>query len=266
MRAVEERLDTKLFLRTNRSLELTRSGQLLLVKAKRLLNEAAVFSSFAREVRGKVKGNLVIGSSSEPSASRIGLIGRKLLDKHPLITMDLRARPSSGTRQGLKTGELDIGLILGRPIDPDFTYYELSNVTFGIAGPAGWKEKIEQASMSELAAMPWLTPNDYHMAYSIMLRQLFEERGLELNTVVRFDNAVLGRSMLEAGVGLMLMREEHMRQGLEQGLLAIAPVAPIAFPVIMAHVAGRQNDPLISAFVEATSEVWTDLRALPAAA
>ena len=47
-------LDTQLFVRTNRSLELTRAGQLLARKAKVLLNEEAQFTSFARELRGKI--------------------------------------------------------------------------------------------------------------------------------------------------------------------------------------------------------------------
>jgi DNA-binding transcriptional LysR family regulator len=118
VRAVEERLDTQLFVRTNRSLELMRAGQLLLDKAKILLNEAAVFMSFAREIRGKIEGHLVVGASSEPAT----------------------------TRQGLKTGEFDIGLILGRPIDPGFTYYELTKVQFRVAGPSAWREKIESAN------------------------------------------------------------------------------------------------------------------------
>src|SRR5579871_4609570 len=72
VRAVEECLDTRLFIRTNRSLELTRDGQLLLRHAKALLNEAALFQSFARELRGQAKGTVVVGASSEPLGSRIG--------------------------------------------------------------------------------------------------------------------------------------------------------------------------------------------------
>lgn len=260
VRAVEEHLDAKLFLRTNRSLELTRAGELLLEKAKILLNEAAVFTSFAREIRGKIEGHLVVGSSSEPSSSRIGNVVRSLLDKHPLVTVDLRARPSSGTRQGLKNGELDIGLIVGRPLGADFTYYQLTDVSFKIAGPVAWKERIENASWAELARLPWITPTDYNMAYSILLRQLFDEHGLELNSVVRFDNAVLGRAMLEAGAGMMLIREEHANHGVEQGLLAVSPIAHASFPLILAHVAGRGNDPLIRAFLEATNAVWPELK------
>lgn len=66
VRAVEEVLDTQLFVRTNRSLELTRPGELMLAKAKIFLNEATVFTSFAREMRGKSKGT----SSSARAANR----------------------------------------------------------------------------------------------------------------------------------------------------------------------------------------------------
>lgn len=263
VRAVEERLDTQLFVRTNRSLELTRAGQLLLGKAKTLLNEAVIFTSFAQELRGKIEGNLVICTSSEPASSRIGEMVGALRSKHPLISVDLRARPSSGTRQGLKTGELDIGLILGPPIDASFTYYELTKVQFRVAGPAAWKEKIESANWAELASLPWLTTADNNMVYSAILQQLFNDRGLELNSVARFDNAALGRAMLEAGVGLMLMREEHVNQGLEQGALAASPIAHAECPILMAHVASRRNDPLILAFLEAATDMWPNLRVTP---
>jgi DNA-binding transcriptional LysR family regulator len=262
VRAVEDRLDTKLFLRTNRSLELTRAGQLLLEKAKALLSESAAFTSFAREMRGKIEGHLNIGSSSEPTSSRIGRVIQVLRAKHPLITLDVHVRASSGTRQGLKNGELDVGVILGKPIDADFTHYHLTDVPFRIVGPAAWKEQIENADWAELARLPWLTPTDQNMAYSVILRQLFGERGLELNSVVRFDNAVLGRALLEAGVGMMLMREEHVAQGLDKGIVATSPLVQVDYPVIMAHVAGRNRDPLIHAFLEAASEVWPGLGAM----
>jgi DNA-binding transcriptional LysR family regulator len=263
VRAVEESLDTQLFVRTNRCLELTRAGQLLLGKARIVLSEATLFTSFARELRGKIEGNLVVGSSSEPASSRIGEVVGALRGKHPLVTVDLRARPSTSTREGLKTGELDIGLLLGRPVDAAFTYYLLRTIKFRIAGPAAWKEQVESASWAELAALPWISPTESSSAYTTMLKDLFEERGLELNTVARFDNAVLGRVMLEAGVGLMLMREEHVAQGLEQETLAVSPIASARFQLFIAHLATRRNQPLIRAFLEATTDVWPDLRVTP---
>lgn len=260
VRSVEETLDAQLFVRTNRSLELTRAGQLLMVKAKLLLSEATEFSSFARELRGKVEGHLVVASSSDPTSGRVGEIVNALRVRHPLVTVDLRARPSSGTHQGLKIGELDIGVLLGRPVESGITYYKLRSIAFRVAGPVAWKDKIESADWDELSRFPWIMPTDNSMAYKQMLREMFENRGLELNGVVSFDTAVLGRSMLEAGVGLMLVREEHAKASAEQGLVAMSPFAVAEHPIYLAHVASRRNDPMIHAFLEATTDVWPELR------
>jgi DNA-binding transcriptional LysR family regulator len=264
VRAIEESLDLQLFVHANRSLELTRAGQLLLARAKSLLGEATLLESFAREIRGKIEGHLVVASGSEPGPSRLGKMLGALRARHPLISVELRARPSSGTRQGLKTGELDVGLLLGRAVDAEFACYQLTTVRFRVAGPVAWKREIEQADWKELANLPWITPTDSSIAYSSMLGQLFEERGLELNSIVQFDNAALGREALEAGMGMMLMRDEQARQGVAKGSLALSPIAHAEIPLLLAHLASRRADPLIDAFLGAATEVWQELRAAPA--
>ena len=260
VRAIEENLDLQLFVRTNRSLELTRAGQILLQQAKRLLDEAAQFTSSAREIRGKVEGNLVVGASSEPSASRIGEVMAALHARHPLITVDLRARPSAGTWQALKTGELDVGMLLGRLVDPGFTYYQLATVRFRIAGPIAWQERIRHADLPELARMPWILASESSIAYSAMYSRLFTDRGLELNTVLHYDNTALARALLRAGVGMMLIREEQALQGEREGYLALSPLGQSEVGLYAAHVASRRNDPLIRACIEAMGEAWPDMR------
>ena len=260
VRAIEEALDMQLFVRTNRSLELSRAGQLLLRQAKSLLNEAAEFTSSAREMRGKIEGELVVGASSVPSASRIGDVVTALRAKHPLITVDLRARPSASTRQALKSGELDIGMLLGQPMDAGFTCYQLATVPFRVAGPVAWKDRIATSDWAELANLPWITPTHRSLAYSTMLSQLFGEKGLELNSVVRFDNAALGQSLVQAGVGMLLMREDQALQGERDGYLSVSPIAKSEFPLFVAHVTSRGNDPLIKAFVEAVRAAWPKMQ------
>ena len=259
VRSVEDALDTQLFVRTNRRLELTRAGELVLRQAKVLLSEAAQFTSFARELRGKIEGEIAVGAGSDPAGSRIGDVVAALRAKHPLIMVDLRARPSSSTRQALKTGELDIGILLGRPVDSEFSYYQLGTVPFRIGGPIAWKEQIEAADWPALAALPWIAPSESSLAYSAMLTNLFGDKGLELNTVAKFDNAAHGRSLLRSGVGMMLMREEHALEGEGEGYLAIAPIAKSDFGLLVAHLATRANDPLIAAFMDAVETAWPDM-------
>jgi len=46
-------------------------------------------------------------------------------------------------------------------------------------------------------------------------------RGLQLNTIVRYDNASLARPILDAGVGMMLLREDLALQAERDGSLAL---------------------------------------------
>jgi DNA-binding transcriptional LysR family regulator len=260
IRAVESRLGTALFVRTNRNLELTHAGELLLRQAQKLLNQAAQFASYARALRGAVDGNLVVSANSEPLKSRIGKIIAALRQQHPLINVDLRARHSAATLQGLRTGELDAGMLTHSPTDPSFTWHALTTVRYRIAGPAEWKARIAEADWAELAALPWTTSSDQSSTYSAWLTRQFADRGLELNTVVRFDNGTLARALPPAGVGMMLLREEHALEGERDGTLALSPLAVAEFPLLLAHLASRSHDPLIRAFVDAVRAVWPETR------
>jgi DNA-binding transcriptional LysR family regulator len=264
IRAIEDTLDIQLFARSNRSMELTRAGEMLLQKAKNLLNDAAGFSSFAKEIRGKLEGALLVGASGEPSTSRIGEIVSKLRTIHPLITTDLRALTSLGVRQALRTGELDVGMMLCRPIEPGFSYYRLSTVPFRIAGPVAWKDRIEKADWAELAGLPWMVPNDLSLSASNMLSRLFNEKGLQLNTVARFDRAALGLLLALSGVGMLLMREDLAVECQRTGQLALSPLVCPQLPLVIAHISGREDSPLIRAFLDAAKEVWPTMNLLDA--
>jgi len=257
VRAIEERLGTQLFTRTNRNLELTHAGQMLAEKAKTLLREEAIFASFARELKGATEGRLGVGTSSGPG-TRIGEVLSTLRKQHPLVTIDLLVRTSSGTRQALLSGEIDVGILLGGSNEASFTYHELARVPYRVAGPAAWADQIRAASWEDLAKLPWLTPND-SSAHASMLGRLFGDKGLRLNTVIRSDNAAVARTALIAGAGMMLIREDHALQGETEGVLALSPLARAEIPMSIAYQASRSTDPLIRAFLEAAGTVWPSL-------
>lgn len=258
VRAIEESLGSKVFSRTNRNLELTHAGELLLERARVLLKEEAIFASFAREIRGKMEGNLVVSATSEPG-TRIGEIVGAIRAKHPLVTLTLSIRPSAGAREALKSGELDVGIFLGRKGDPSFTFHEVDDLDFCVAGPASWKETVETAGWEDLARLPWITPTA-SSAYATILGQLFGEKGLQLNTVIRFEHGMLGRAALEAGSGVMLLPKDIAQCGERAGQLCISPIVNAQFTMSIVHLASRARDPLIKAFVEAGRVVWPQMR------
>lgn len=258
IRGLEDRLGLQLFIRTNRNLELTQPGKELAKRARVMLKEEALFTSFARELRGKIEGNIVVSTSSEPG-TRIGQIVAALRTAHPLVSVDLLARTSTGTRHALISGEADVGVLLGPPISAEFAHFELTMVPYMVAGPAAWKDRIRAANWAELAALPWLTPSS-SSAYSGILGQMFGSRGLELNSVMRFDNSAVGRAALQAGAGMMLLREDNALQGERDGYLAVSPIANCVMPLSVAVQLGKRNDPLIKAFLTAANMIWPEMR------
>lgn len=256
VRAIENSLDTVLFVRTKRNIELTDDGRLLLARAKKLLHEEALFSSFAREIKASVKGHLVIATNSDPQASRIGDVVARIRSKEPMVTVDLRTRTATTTRQGLKTGELDVGIFYGKSGDTDTSYVQLRIETFVVVGPSAWRTKIEQAGWPELAAMPWDVPSEHGMAYKTMLDENFGSRGLELNAVLRHDTEAASRSMVMCGVGLALLREEPALQGVAAGTMVVSPIGRIECPLHLATLSRRSNDPLIKTAIEAASDAF----------
>lgn len=263
VRAVEESLDTILFVRTNRSLELTQAGHLLLRHAKELLDGASKLHSYARELKGKADGKLTIGTNPDPKSNRIGDIVHALRSASPRIEVDLQSRSSTGTRLGLKTGELDAGLLLGRPTDLAFEYLVLATVRYRIIGPASWRDRIESADWAELAALPWVTPDDSGMAYARMLDEMFGVRGLELNVAAKTDSDPLARAMVHAGVGVTLVREQRAVEGERDGTFCVSPIARAEFNLLAAHMNGRGDDPLIKAFMDAVREVFPEAARVP---
>lgn len=85
---------------------------------------------------------------------------------------------------------------------------------------------------------------------------------LRINTVVAEEKHLTHaaeRLHSACGVGLMLMREEHARHGVEQGLLASSPIAHASSPLHLSHLSSRGDDPLIRAFLEAARDVLPGL-------
>ena len=113
---LERALGTPLFARTRRAVSLTPAGDLLLPRARQVLQAAAEFSAAARRVRDGEAGRLRIGFS--PSAPHLVLpaLMRAFRKRHPAIDCVLTELPSDAQVDQILTGDLDLGIL--RPPTP----------------------------------------------------------------------------------------------------------------------------------------------------
>ncbi len=260
VKAIEEAFGLQLFARTRRGLELTAVGRDFLRDARDLLNQAARLATRARELGEYSSGTLHVGCTAEPVLCRLGGIVQAMRTQAPGIHLSVQSRTSLATREGLRSGELDVGLFLSQPTDADFDHLVLRSVDFCIVGPAAWREQLRTADWDELARLPWLGAIGQTLTYARMLDELFAARGLQLRIVAETDDDHIRRAMAAAGTGLCLVREDHAREAEQAGQTATASLGRTRTQLLLAWLANRGADPLVRSFVAATRDVWPEAR------
>ena len=112
IRALEAELGVQLFERTRRSVVLTDAGHALLAKARALLAATqALPQELQRIARGET-GLLRIGfSSTLPLTKVLRDVVAEHRRTHPDVALNLREMHSASQFEGLRRGELDVGLV-----------------------------------------------------------------------------------------------------------------------------------------------------------
>src|ERR1700754_4042599 len=120
IRALEQQLGVQLFVRTRRSVALTDAGRTLLARSREMLAAAqALPGELQRVARGEV-GLLRIGfSSTLPLTKVLRDVVADHRRRHPDVALNLREMHSQLQFDGLRRGELDVGLVRYNERAPD---------------------------------------------------------------------------------------------------------------------------------------------------
>jgi len=117
IRTLEWEVGTPLLVRTQRRVELTEAGRVLLDEARRLLDQAEAAIVHARRAAAGAVGRLAIGFVSTVDYSILPPLVRRFRQKHPGIALNLLELTGDRQQALLQSGELDLGLsILPSPV------------------------------------------------------------------------------------------------------------------------------------------------------
>ena len=110
IRTLEREIGTPLLIRTQRRVELTEAGRVLLDEARRLLDQAEAAVVHARRAAEGAIGRLAIGFVSTVDYSILPPLVRCFRQKHPGIALKLLELTGDRQQALLQSGELDLGL------------------------------------------------------------------------------------------------------------------------------------------------------------
>lgn len=255
IKALEEELGVSLFDRRPGRIALTRAGERLLPEAEKVLAAAGSLIGRARELQGEVAGSLVIGTLGDPDALRLGSLLGGLVAALPLLDIKTRSGDAETLREGVATSTLQAAFYIGPHIPRDVLGLPLQTLHYRVVAPVAYRERLLHAGWREIADLPWIgTPHAGHV--QTLLRDLFSRQGLLPNQVVESDEASAPYSLVRAGLGLALLREDMAVPAAEREELVIWPHTRVAALLSFIYPKTAEHDPAIVAALSVLRQVW----------
>lgn len=224
LRALEEELGRKLFVRHSFSIELTAEGVLLRQRAEDILGMVDKTAEEFQALDGELGGDVFIGCAESDAMKRVADILADLQREHPAIRFHLK----SGNTEDL-TGDLDKGLldfaVLAQRADPA-KYHALdvpARDLWGAVLPSDHPLAAKAAlTVQDLAAEPLILSRQ---SLRIDYPRFFGEMQDRLRIAATFNLPYNGGVLVRAGLGVMLCFDGLIDTGPGSGL-CFRPVTP----------------------------------------
>ncbi|HEY5644570.1 MAG TPA: LysR family transcriptional regulator [Pseudomonadales bacterium] len=201
IQALEANLDTILFDRVGKQVELTHGGRLLLPRARSLLAGMADTRRLLRNLSRQVTGSLHLATSHHVGLHRLSPVLKAFSDRYQDVRLDIRFEDSEAAHELVRRGDSELAVVTLDPAGAsglDSTVLWDDPLVFLVADdhPLAAREHVP---LAELADHPAILPGLATYTGRIVA-ELFRARGIELTSHLS-TNYLETISML-AGIGL----------------------------------------------------------------
>ncbi|NDV18217.1 LysR family transcriptional regulator [Pseudodesulfovibrio sp. JC047] len=255
IKALEEELETRLFIRTPKGMRLTEAGERLKNKAEHVLKAARELVLEARNMGDELVGDVSIGLNTDAEFLRIVPLLNSLGDEHPRLTIQIQQRASAQIQDAILAGRLDCGFIFGEPRHTDIQSIMLQKTRFYVAVPDKWKDRIS-GGIEALADLPWIMdPSDNPLQK--LTAPFFQARHTQLPPQLEVDGDEVIRVLVAAGKGVAFLRKREIEAASRIG----QPVHAMAFDELFidarfVYLKRRDQDPVMQAVIHHVTSVW----------
>jgi len=255
IKALEEELDLELFERKPSGMVLTAAGKRLIGEAQKLLAAAQALRNEARAIRGEPTGSVRVGTLSDPQFIRLGKFLSAAVERYPLVEVELHHEVSGEAFEKVRDGGLDASFYYGELTHRNVGGIVLRDISYRIVAPAAWRARIEHAQWKDIAAEAWIvTPpiSTHHQLAS----GLFRQHDIKPTKVVEADDEFVVGSLVEAGLGIALMREDLALDRARAGQVWLWKDTRLTTTVQFIYHREREHDPVIRALLDVLTEIW----------
>ncbi|MGT2666066.1 LysR family transcriptional regulator [Streptococcus rifensis] len=254
MQDLENRLGRQLFVRGKRQVSLTEEGQLFKEKAQEILQLVEQTEVALKQTDSILAGDLFIGAAEVPSMEIIAQQLTTLQKDHPQLHIHIHSGDAGQILHRIKSGVVDIGLLLNPLMLPELDYYKLPFThPFGLYVPKDHPLAHEEVIRPEqLRSLPLITSQQFlRDPQRIEYFGALEEQLRFVATYNLIYNAVF---LAKSGMGL-LMGLENMISLTDSDFVFKSFAPTISTDLYLVTKKYQQHSPAVNALIQALLNV-----------
>lgn len=247
IKALEEELGIQLFKRTPKGMVLTAHGISLKVSALKVLESSQQLKAQATSLKGELAGTVKIGLNADAQYLRLSHWHQYLREHFPRLNIELVQETSKKLIQDVASGHLDTSFVALETKENALSNINLLEGYALVAAAPKWKTQLQNASIKELALLPWIQPES-HCIYHQYINDLFD--GNKPNNITTSASEELTISLLLSGTGLSLIRDDQAEELLINNEIVIWNQKKFLLPLNFIYQSKRKNDPIIQCLLD----------------
>ncbi|MGO9566022.1 MAG: LysR substrate-binding domain-containing protein [Desulfomonilaceae bacterium] len=214
IQALEQELGVQLFVRDRRSVVLTEAGEVLLRRARAVLESVANAATEAQQVGRGELGRLIVGFMSAAMLARFPLILQAFRATNPGVEVQLRQLPPKEQMEAVAAGHIDVGFLSIAPSSPRLMVHGVE-----INVESVWEEELVAAvsmdhglasepevPLHALSSYAFITlPRAPETGYYDQIIQLCREAGFQPTIQQEVEQLPAALTLIAAGYGVGLM-------------------------------------------------------------
>lgn len=258
IRRLEDEVGLALVERTTRHVHLTEAGELLVVRARRVLAELEAASSELQALRGMATGHVSIGAMHTMGPVDLSLALAVFHDRHPHVGLTVREYASEELAEMLRIDELDLAFlsVTERVEAHGLGLHQLVSEELVVLLPPQHRlSDRRQIRMQELAQEPFISFRE-----GARLRELLvaaaRHAGFDARITLELNESPRIRRLVARGLGVALLpRSDAEGPGAEVAVVRL--IEPkLRRDITLAWREGRRLAPAAAAFLDLARETF----------
>ena len=218
IQALEHTLNTPLFDRIGKQVQLTSAGEVLAQEARALINQWSNTQRQIANITDQVSGPLRIATSHHIGLHRLAPVLKTYREQYPDVALNITFEDSEVAHELLRRGDIEVAVVTLDPSGaPGLAYTPIWNDPLQFVATPGWQPNAWPAtrgaefSLETLAKAPCILPGIGTFTGRIVL-QRFDKAGINLNPVMSTNYLETISMLVNVGLGWSVLPQSMVQR------------------------------------------------------